>query len=153
MKKKKYIKKNVSTIIVIVVAILVLIGILFIKNTFFAGETTAIYGNRLEGQSKVKISDATKKKVKDKLSESSKSVKIRIAGRIIYITVNAKDEMTLEAAKGLGPSVLEEFSDAEKAYYDIQLLIENDANTTQFPIIGYKHHTKTSFSWTKDRTE
>ena len=46
IKPKKSVTKNLSTIIVIAVAVLVLFGILFIKNTFFAGETKAIYGNR-----------------------------------------------------------------------------------------------------------
>lgn len=153
MKLKKSVKKNLSTIIVIAVAVLVLFGILFIKNTFFAGETKAIYGNRLEGRKNVEISSKTKEKVKTKLSDQAKSVSVRIAGRIIYITVDAKDETTLEVAKNMGPAVLEEFSDNEKAYYDIQLLIKNSANAAQFPIIGYKHHGKTSFAWTKDRTE
>ena len=39
-----------------------------------------------------------------------------------------------------------------KNYYDIQFIIENDTNTAEFPIIGYKHHTKPEISWTKDRT-
>ncbi|MBQ6323545.1 MAG: hypothetical protein IJI22_01795 [Bacilli bacterium] len=150
---KKKIKKNLSTVIVIIVAVLVLLGIIFIKNTFFAGESKAIYGNRLEGRKNVEISKETKNKVKKKLEGSADSVSVRVAGRIIYINVDAKDEVTLEAAKNLGPAVLEEFSDNEKAYYDIQILIENMANRKQFPIIGYKHHTKANFSWTKDRTE
>ena len=153
MSMKKTIKKNLSTIIVIAVAILVLLGIIFIKNTFFAGESKAIYGNRLEGRKEVEISSSTKDKVKKKVEDSAKSVSVRIAGRIIYISINTKDEVTLEAAKNLGKPILEEFSDKEKAYYDIQLLIQNDANAAQFPIIGYKHHTKENFSWTKDRTE
>ena len=34
---------------------------------------------------------------------------------------------------------------------DIQILINNKANTEQFPIIGYKHHTKGGIAWNKDR--
>ena len=45
----------------------------------------------------------------------------------------------------------EEFTEEEKGFYDIQVIIESDTNTTQFPIIGYKHHSKAAYTWTKDR--
>ena len=40
----------------------------------------------------------------------------------------------------------------QKKYYDIQVFVQKSKETNEFPIIGYKHHTKDSFSWTKDRT-
>ena len=60
-------------------------------------------------------------------------------------------DVDVATAKDLANQALAEFSDAEKAYYDIQAVIESDTNTTQFPIIGYKQHTRDAFNWTKDR--
>ena len=51
----------------------------------------------------------------------------------------------------MGTTVIEQFSDAEKAYYDFQIFIKNVKNVEQFPIVGYKHHGKDNISWTKDR--
>jgi hypothetical protein len=146
-------KKKTSTIVAIVVFILVLVGIYAVKQIFLADESSAIYGTRLEGKSDVEISTSTKNKVKEKLKDGTTDSSIRIAGRIIEITFTVNDDTSLEKAKELGKSTLEVFSSAEKEYYDIQIFIENDANTSQFPIIGYKHHTKDDITWTKDRSE
>lgn len=148
---RRFIKKHKGAIIGLILIALLVAGLLAVKNFFFPSESKMIYGNRLEGRDKVKISDDTKNKVKEGLSEGTSSVKVRIAGRIIYIDIQANDDMSLEAAKDKGNKSLEFFSDAEKAYYDIQVLIDNKANQDQFPIIGYKHHTKTAIVWNRDR--
>ena len=147
----KFIKKHMSLIVAIVIFVLVFIGFLILKNIFFPSEAKAIYGNRLEGRDKVKITDTTKSKVEDKLKDKTSRVKVRVAGRIIYIDMTVTGEVDVAAAKDLANQALAEFSDAEKAYYDIQAVIESDTNTTQFPIIGYKHHSKSAYVWTKDR--
>ena len=147
----KFIKKHSSLIVAVIVFILVLLGLYLAKSIFFPEENKAIYGNRLEGRDSVEISNETKSAVQTKLDEGTKSVTVRIAGRIIYIDVITEDATTKEAARDLGNKALEAFSDKEKAYYDIQILISNESNKDQFPIIGYKHHSKNDISWTKDR--
>lgn len=147
----KFIKKHMSLVIAIVIFILVFVGFLILKNVFFPSEAKAIYGDRLEGRDKVEISDATKNKVKDKLKEKTSKVEVRIAGKIIYIDMTVTGDVNVAAAKDLANQALDEFSDKEKSFYDIQAIISSDTNTTQFPIIGYKHHGKTAYVWTKDR--
>ena len=147
----KFIKKHINTIVAILVFILVLIGLFILKGVFFPEENKAIYGNRLEGIDKVKISSSTKEKVKDVFNEKSTSANVRIAGRIIYIEVKVNKDVTVDNAKSLANDALKVFTDDEKAYYDIQVIIENPENTEKFPIMGYKHHTKSDYSWTKDR--
>lgn len=148
-----FIKKNASAIVGIVVFIAVLAGIFAVKTVFSSDESMAIYGTRLEDRKDVEISNETKSKVEKKLSENTSKVKVRIAGRIINIYAKVNAETDLETAKSLGDKALEEFSKKEKKYYDVQILIENDKNTSQFPIMGYKHHTKDKITWTKDRVE
>lgn len=148
---KKFIKKHLSLIVAIAIFVLVFIAFLILKSVLFPSEAKAIYGNRLEGIEKVKISDETKKKVEDKLSEQTSKVNVRVAGKLIYIDMTVTGEVDVNAAKNLANSALEEFTDKEKEFYDIQAIIESDTDTEHFPIIGYKHHSKTAYTWTKDR--
>ena len=146
-----FIKKHSHKIVTIIIIIfLVIIGIM-IKNFFFPDDAEAYYGTRLEGISKVKIDDKKQKELKGEFKDSSKSVNVRIQGRIIYVDVKLNDDVSRDTAKELSNKTLEKLSEDEKAYYDIQFMINNESNKDQFPIIGYKHHTKTGIRWTKDR--
>ena len=147
----KFVKKHINAIVAIGVIVLIVIGLFILKGIFFPEENVAIYGNRLEGRDKVKITEETKNKIKDIFKDRSSSAKVRIAGRIIYIDVVVNDDVSRDDAKDMGNKTLEMLSDQEKVYYDVQLLINNKANGDQFPIIGYKHHTKDSIRWNKDR--
>ncbi len=147
----KFIKKHMSLVVALVIFVLVFIGFLILKNVFFPNEAKAIYGNRFEGRDKVEISDTTKKKIEDKLKEKTSRVEVRVAVKLIYIDMKVTGDVNVAGAKELANQALAEFSDAEKAYYDIQAVIESDTNTTQFPIIGYKHHNRKAYTWTKDR--
>lgn len=149
----KFIKKHLSAIVAIIVFILVVAGIFVVKAIFYPNENSTIYGSRLEGIEKVKVSDETKNKVEKELGEEVESSSLRVQGRIIYITIAVKEGTSVETAKNLGNKTLEYFSDEQKAYFDIQVFLKNEKNETQFPIIGYKHHTKSEFTWTKDRAE
>ena len=100
-----------------------------------------------------KITDSQKKEVENKLANDTDKVEVSVAGRIINILITAKEGTSLEDAKKLGDKAVEAFSSAEKKYYDIQIFITNEKNKAQFPIIGYRHHTKNTITWTKDRAE
>ena len=65
--------------------------------------------------------------------------------------VEVKEGVSRDDAKKMGGIAIEQFSDAERAFYDFQVLIKNEKNKEQFPIIGYRHHGKENISWTKDR--
>ena len=147
----KFIKKHMSAFVALITFILVIIGLFLVKHIFFPNESHAIYGTRLEGREKLEISNKTKKDITEKIAAEATDIKVRVAGRIIYIEMKANEGTSLDAAKAIGNKTLECFSDEEKAYYDIQVLIENDSNANQVPIIGYKHHTKTALVWNRDR--
>ena len=153
MKIIKFLKKNSSTVVGVSVFILVIVAALLIKNLFMYDENQAIYGTRLDGIDKVKVSSEQKKKVETKLSESTKKVEVKVSGKIVNTTITTNDDTSLEDAKKLADSVLEEFTDAQKKFFDFQFFIKNDKNENQFPIIGYKQHARGNVSWTKDRAE
>jgi len=144
-------RRHRGKIIAIIVFIALVIGGFYLKNIIAPDESKAIYGERLEGQDKVKITEATKKKVQEALKENTERVKVRVAGKTINITIEVKEGVSRDDAKKMGGIAIEQFSDAERAFYDFQVLIKNEKNKEQFPIIGYRHHGKENISWTKDR--
>ena len=148
----RFIKKNINAIVGIGVILLIVIGLLILKDIFYPTENKAIYGTRTEGVKKNPIKDEHKNAIISTFNEKANSTTIRIAGRIIYIDIKLNGETTRDEAKSLSTSSLEQLPENIKNYYDIQFIIENDTNTAEFPIIGYKHHTKAEISWTKDRT-
>ena len=67
------------------------------------------------------------------------------------IDVKLNEGVSVDTARSLASKTLDKLSDDEKAYYDIQFIIINESDTDHFPIMGYKHHTKSAISWTKNR--
>ena len=149
----KFIKKHANLVVAIGVVVLLVVGLLILKNFLSPSENKAIYGNRLDGRKKVEISKDTMSKAESAIKDDAKTAKVRIAGRIIEAMVVVDDGKSLDDAKAIGPKIVDSFSDKEKKYYDFQIFISKDGDSNQFPIIGYKHHTKDSISWTKDRAE
>lgn len=147
-----FIKRNRNTIIAISVFLIVLILLIQVKNVFFPNETKAIYGTRLEGIEKVKITNNKEDQVKEAVKEGVSKTSIRVSGRIVNIILTVNSDISLETAKGYASQVIEPFTDKQLKYYDFQVFIKKEEKTADFPIIGYKHHNKENFTWTKDRT-
>lgn len=149
----KFIKKNKSTIVALLIFVAVFAAFLILKDTIMFDENQAIYGDRLEGEEKVKVTQIEEDKVKDVLKDITKNVDVKKNGRIVNIIAYTNPEMTLEEAKTIGDKALSVFSDGQKKFYDFQILIDNETNQEQFPIIGYKHQNREGISWTKDRVK
>lgn len=147
----KFVKKHIRLIVFLAVLILIAVGLFLAKEIFFPNESKAIYGSRTEGKDKVPITEERENQVKDAIKDSVVKSTVRVQGRIIYVDIEVNPDVTVEGAKGLGNTIVEVFSEEERAFYDIQILIANSANEAQFPIIGYRHHTRTEIFWTKDR--
>ncbi|MBP5679282.1 MAG: hypothetical protein J6X28_05625 [Bacilli bacterium] len=147
----KFLKKHRSLTLILLILIALVIAYFILKDTVNFDESTAVYGNRLEGIEAVEITKDQKKSVEDALKEKSTSVTVRVAGKLVNVIVQTKGEVTLEEAKAMGPAVLELFTPEQKAFYDFQFLIDNSENQSQFPIIGYMQHSRDAINWTKDR--
>lgn len=148
----KWIKKNKFTVIAIIIFVLLAFLAFKAKEMFFPDQRTAIYGDRLEG--KVTVKESTYSEVKQKISESDKveTVTLRENGRRIDITIKVTNATSKSEAKKLIDNILESFTESQIGYYDFQVFIKKeDKAENDFPIIAYKHHNSSSFSWTKDR--
>ena len=148
----KWIKKNKFTVIAIVCFVIIAILGFKLKEILFPDQRTAIYGDRLDG--KVNVDQAVYDAVKQKLTENEnvKSVTVHENGRRIDITITVEDSLSKDDAKKLTDGITEPFNESQIGYYDFQVFIKKDtASENDFPIIGYKHHNSSSFSWNKDR--
>ena len=145
----KFVKKHSHKIVSVVIVIFLIILAILVKNFFFPSDNGVYYGTRLDGITKVKVKDEALKKIESSLKERAKSVTARVQGRIIYVDVVVNDDVDIQGAKDLAGKIYEPLTDEQKAYYDIQLMVNNEAKKDEFPIVGYKHHTKEGMSWTK----
>lgn len=148
-----FIRKNKFVIIAIGVFLILVILVFQVVSVFFPKEGKALYGNRLEGIEKVEITDSKKEQIENSLKEDSitKEANVSVAGKIIEVIVIVQDDTTIDSAKTLSTKVLNSLNENEKIFYDIQVFIKKNTDANNFPIIGYKHHAKENFSWTKDR--
>lgn len=150
---KRYIKEH-KVVVASVIFMLIIIVIAFIvKATFFTNSENAVYGNRLDGIEEVKVDSEQKNDITKSLEEDSavKKAKYKLQGKIINITITLNDDVGVDTAKSLSKKILEKLSDKQKEYFDVQVFVKKDNGASDFPIIGYKHHAKGDFSWTKDR--
>lgn len=151
----KTIKKHKLLILLLILVVILIAFCAKLVFIFTESDEKAFYGRRLVGEEKVAFdSKKYNTKVKEKLGDQVKNVTIRTQGRIINIILNIKAETARDAAKDLANQVVNELKDKEKEYYDIQIYINKEDESedkAQFPIMGYRHHTKDNITWTKDR--
>ena len=123
------------------------------KQLFFSDSSDAVYGSRLDGMEKVKITHDDKKAIISSLESDSSVSKCEydLQGKIVNITLTINDDVGIDTAKSVANKVLENLSDEQKKFYDVQVFIKKNKGANDFPIIGYKQNAKEGFSWTKDR--
>lgn len=148
-----FIRKNKFVIIAIGVFLIFVILAFQIVTMFFPEEGKALYGERIKGIEEVELSDKELTKIESNLKTDGivKKADVSVAGKIIEVIITVQDDTAIDAAKGLNTKVLESLSSKEKEYYDVQIFVKKDNEAKDFPIIGYKHHAKETFTWTKDR--
>ena len=149
----RFIRKNKFVIIAIAVFLILVIIAFQVVNMFFPEEGKALYGDRLEGIEEVELSDKKLSSMSSAIEDDAavKEASVSVAGKIVEVIITVQDDTTVDTAKGLNAIVLEQLDDDEKGFYDIQIFVKKDTDAADFPIIGYKHHAKDSFSWTKNR--
>ena len=144
----KFFKKNMKFIIigvaVIVLAIIIYVVWLMVPHTY-----KDLYGDRLDGIDKVKLSDNDLANVEDDLKDITgvKKVNSNIQGRIINFELKTSKNTDQSIKDDLQKTVLDAFEKEELEFYDIQLFVDGD----NFSLIGYKHKTSKKFVWTSSK--
>lgn len=146
-----FIKKYKYYIVGVVIVLVLLLAFYGIAKLLLPNSSSDLYGNRLDGIEEVKISNDTINKIKEEISanEAVSSVTYHLSGRIVNVTVDVKDGTDLVTATGFADKVLMNLSDEQKAYYDVQVFLtcKENAESEQYPYIGYKHKTSVGFKW------
>lgn len=155
MKKLKgFYQNNRIYCILMLVSIfcIILIGVAFL--VYFIDQTkNSEYGKRLYGIESVEITKDKQNEIVNKIKENEKveNATFDLRGKIIYFTIELNSGTT-EDAQSLAIKFLEELSQDEKDFYDINFTITNSADTDEaklFPIMGYKKSDATLISWIK----
>ncbi len=144
--------KLLTTSLTIALIVGSILGFQILKMFISSGEE---YGNRLDGISKVEISEETLTEVENTLKEKKEvaDAKIRIQGKIIYFNLVFTRETKLEKAKEIANETLKLFKDEEKSYYDFgyfltQTEVENKEDTG-YIVTGNKNAKLSGITWIK----
>ena len=146
-----YIKEHKKMVIAIGLLIILIILIFIVFKLFMVDGSKSSYGDRLDGMSKVKISEETISKLENELEKKEEVSKAtyRRQGRLIYVDMIVENGVNVDISKEIANTILDYFDDKEKKYYDIQIIIneKDSSKESAYPIIGYKHKTAESIVW------
>lgn len=151
-KLKAFYKNNRVYSILMIISIICIVAILVGVVLYFLGQTSKDkYGNRLEGIEKVEIKESKLNDIENKITESElvKSTEVVIKGKLVYITITLNTG-THADAESLAQTSLELFSEEEKAFYDIQYIVDNKDEKIEenFPVMGYIKAGNSVIKWT-----
>ena len=135
---KKFLKNNklILALLIFIIVLFVFIFWFFILPSFNGNK----YGSRLKEESKHKISSEVISKIKDKAKENDSVLKIDYhkEGRILNFNVSVDSNFGPDQAIEFGKSLIGEIKEEDRKYYDIQVLIDSNEKSDNYPIIGYK---------------
>lgn len=141
MKKlKKFWRENSVLLVLLMILIACLIAMSIVLVTYFVGDSSSKYGDRLEGISEHEFSESEQKNIISKLEDDElvENAKIKISGKTIYVTISFVTKTTLVEAQSKALASLEYFNENIKGFYDIEYLIKANSTTEEegFQIIG-----------------
>lgn len=136
--------------ILIIIACVGISAALLLKY-FYYGNGGSKYGDRLDGIELVTISDDKKNSVVEDIKQRKnvKDAKVEVSGKIIYIRIAFNAGADLDTSKAIAVKTLEQFSDEEKAFYDIHFTLVSEKNEVSdgFTIMGSKNVNGTNLIW------
>lgn len=144
-------KHKIMIILIIVFVVLMIVTGICAKKLFFSNNSNGDYGNRLDGIDQVRITDSRIDNAKGKLlnNKNCNTVTLNVGGRIIKTFIEVKsgtDELSIEEMLNV---IISNFTDEEKAFYDFQVFVTNEAKEDLYPMIAYKHRNRPVFTVTK----
>ena len=153
--KIKKLFKNKKFVVIFSLVIVCLICLIMLLLILSPNTGKSVYGNRLNGIKDIKFTTNDKNKVIKSLKENEKvtDAKMNVHGKIVNVIFNVKKDTSVDDAKAIGSSVLDNFKDDVKGFYDIEVIItksdeEKDENGNKaFPIMGYKNSSSEGFVW------
>lgn len=157
MKNNKKLKRNNNKVLLVLLGILLicfaLIGYEFYKY-FYAGTGSTKYGDRLEGIEKYPIKETLSDDIKDIYKDTSSigKINVQVKGKIIYITIDFKENVKVSAAKDLAIKSLDAIEEEYLNFYEVQYILTssyetNETETKYFPVFGAKSSDSSKVVW------
>lgn len=152
--KRFYKEHRIFTILmaIVLVSVILIATVLF---QLFGGNGKDKYGDRLDGIENVPITEERQDDYRDKLVANGKikTASIEITGRIIYIKIVFEPTIDIVEAEGIALKSLEEFSDDEKKFYDVQFTLQQESTdkVEGFLIEGSHNKNGNGLIWNNNR--
>lgn len=145
-KIRKFYKNNRIYCILMLISLfcIILMGTAIV--VYFIGQTSSSkYGNRLKGIDQYSV-ESELKKVENYYKENEKVEKANVwlEGKIIKIHCNVLKDLTNEDIQNLAIESLNNLTDEQKSFYDIQFIFEREELA---PYFGSKSRMNTVISW------
>lgn len=163
VKKRRRFRIKIGYIFAAIILIAVMV---LIVKMVLPGNGINKYGDRLEGIKDVKFSKDDQKKIVEGIlkNENITTAKLDIKGKIVYVIINVKKEVSKDDSKKYASSTLELFSKEVKGFYDLHYIVtktdeegtkENAGSADEkikysFPIMGYKNKTRDNIIWSNN---
>lgn len=135
-------------------AFIVIIVMTYIFFSLFIGGTDK-YGDRLKGIEQHEISNSDKKEVTSFLEEKDEvtTATMRTQGKIIYIHIEFKKEVSLDRAKEIANESLNKIEEEDKKFYDINFSLTKESiegsEENTFVVTGSKNSQLDQITWIK----
>ena len=144
MKKlKKIWQENSVLFVLLFILIACLIAISVVVITYFVGDSSSKYGDRLEGIEDYPFDEEMQNDIISQIEENEivEDVSMRVSGKSIYVTITFVPETTLVEGQSIALSSLDYFSEETLSFYDLEYMIQADSTeeTEGFQLIGAKN--------------
>ena len=155
MKKKKS-KKKSGVIIIVSVIVLALAVISLFSYIVYVNLFAGVESKRYEGLSEHVLTTDEIDSVKEVFSDLEQLDKVNVyiesnknaKSKIIKIRIELKEDVDFDNMKELCNSSIEKISEDNLGFYDLEVFISSENEESEvYPQIGYKHVSKTTFSW------
>lgn len=145
----KFMKKNKTIVIVGIICLVLFILMAFAVYRMFYPSSGSVYGDRLDNAPE--IDNAVIEQIKSKIMDSNlvEEVKYETNVAVMKFFISVKDSTKLADAQKLGDIILDTLSTKVTSFYDIEIYLTNE-NNKQYPSIGYRSKSASSFSWTNN---
>ncbi len=148
--KKMWVENRVLFVLFMTVLICLFI-ILAVVLKYFFGASSSSYGNRLDGINEVEVTDELKNNFIASMKDDAliDDATIKTKGKIIYITLNFKDDVTLEEAQSKALASLMAFEQNYLDFYDFNYTLKRNAteNSEGFLIMGARNVNGSGLVW------
>ena len=144
MKKIKKIWQENSVLIVLgIILIACLVAISVVVVTYFVGDSSSKYGDRLEEIEDYPFDSDMQDEIIAQIKENEivEDVTMRVSGKIIYVNITFVPATTLVEGQSVALASLDFFSEDTLSFYDLEYMIEAEVtdDAEGFQLIGAKN--------------